>query len=140
MNDPLARRQEMKRTRMARTKARKAAARRPPTFRDPQIRCRVPGCPRRGGDPHHVVLKQHVEREHGDVWDPLNCLSICRDHHDRHHGSERWRIPTGCLRTENIIFAVMLLGVERAVEYLRWKYDDESAPDERIAQLELTDG
>ncbi len=110
--------------------------RRPTTFCDPQIRCRVPGCPRRGWDPHHVVLKQHVEREHGDLWDPLNALSVCRSHHDRHHGGERWKIPTECLRTENIVFAVLLLGTDRALHYLRSKYDD-SSRDPRIAGLEL---
>lgn len=109
--------------------------RRPATFCDTQIRCRVPGCSSRGWDPHHVVLKQHVSREHGDVWDPLNALSVCRSHHDRHHGAERWRIPTGCLRNENILFAVNLLGADRALFYLRHRYDD-SERDPRIAQLE----
>jgi hypothetical protein len=107
--------------------------RRPPSFKDPQMRCRVPGCPSRGRDPHHVVLMQHVEREHGDIWDPRNALSICRAHHEKHHGAERWKIPTLCLRDENIEFAAELLG-RRAAAYLRHRYD--AARDPRIRKLE----
>ncbi len=132
----------MNRTQMKRTgglkRSPKRKGRRPETFRDPQIRCRVPGCPRQHRDPHHVVLEQHVRREGGDIWDPLNALSVCRDHHDRHHGAESWKIPTSCLRTENIIFAVELLGTPRALDYLRWKYDD-STQDPRISQLEFVE-
>lgn len=113
----------------------KQKERRPPSFRDPQMRCRVPGCPSQGRDPHHVVLEQHVRREHGDPWDPRNALTICRIHHDRHHGAERWKIPTLCLRDENISFAAELLGTERAAHYLQQRYDD-TRHDPRISGLE----
>lgn len=106
----------------------------PPSFRDAQMNCRVPDCYVRARDPHHVVLKQHVEREHGDIWDPRNALSVCRVHHEKHHSGERWKIPTLCLRDENIEFAVELLGQARAAEYLRHRYD--AARDIRIRRLE----
>ncbi len=118
--------------------ATKVHDRRPPSFKDPQIRCRVPGCPSQGRDPHHVVKEQHVKREHGDHWDPRDALSVCRVHHDKHHGAERWQIPTLCLRDANIEFAAELLGRDRAVDYLRRHYDDTRA-DPRILRLELGD-
>lgn len=113
----------------------KSKERRPPSFNDPQMRCRVPGCPSRGQDPHHVVLDQHVRNEHGDRWDGRNALSICRLHHERHHGAESWKVPTLCLRDENIEFAVELLGRRRAVTYIRHRYDD-TRPDPRLLKLE----
>jgi hypothetical protein len=87
-------------------------------FHDPTVVCRRCG---RGGplQHHHVVYRQHVEREHGDRWHPDNALALCRDpcHYDAH----RHLVTLGDLRDENYAFAGALLG-PAAYDYLRRRY------------------
>lgn len=81
------------------------------------------GCGQVGSmDGHHVVLKSHVRKLGGDVWDLRNRLSVFHDHHmAHHHGGEQQRLRLAVLRPENLVFARELLG-ERAEEYLAKHY------------------
>lgn len=81
------------------------------------------GCGQVGAmDGHHVVLKSHVRKRGGDVWDLRNRLSVFHDHHmAHHHGSDAQKIPLSALRQENVEFARELLG-DRADDYLARHY------------------
>lgn len=88
-------------------------------------RCVVPGCPSEGKLVlHHVVYEQHVRREHGDVWDPGNALTLCPSCHSSHHRRGRV-LPISVLRIENVKFAAELLGGDRAQDYLCRYYRDD---------------
>lgn len=85
---------------------------------------------------HHVVYEQHVKKYGGDVNDHRNALGICTklrpgteyDNrcHQRQHAGVR-RLPTECLRDENIEFAFELMGMA-AYDYFNRYY---TGPDER---------
>lgn len=85
--------------------------------------CENPRCDGRGGvlALHHVVYKQHVEREGGDVWAPENALTLCERCHARHH-RRSLILRLADLRPANIQFAFALFGA-RAADYLRRYYD-----------------
>lgn len=111
-------------------------------FDSGQLVCQAPWCLNRKDHDHHVVYKQHVKKAGGDVNDPRNALGICtqmrpgtphRDTrcHPRHHSGVR-RLPTACLRNENIEFAFELLGL--AAESYFERYYDNSVPDPRISK------
>jgi hypothetical protein len=90
-------------------------------------RCRHPRC--RGGstvgNQHHVVYRQEVRREGGDVWDGRNALALCEGCHSSHHRRGDRVVPLTALRDENYDFARELLGGGRAYEYLRRRYAGE---------------
>lgn len=71
---------------------------------------------------HHVVYEQHVRREHGDVFDPRNGLTLCMTCHMRHHHAVDQRIHVDNLRDENIEFARELLGDAAELYFIRY-YD-----------------
>jgi hypothetical protein len=89
-------------------------------FRDEVAECRVVGCGGGVVHQHHVIFRQHVEREHGDRWDPGNALGLCLMHHSEAHGLRRLDVSN--LRDENYAFAAELFGVQRAYLYLRRYY------------------
>lgn len=95
--------------------------------------CRNPKCerPTAPWDPHHVVYEQHVKNEGGDIFDPWNCLRLCRRCHERHHDRNP-ALPLTILRQNNIDFAAVLLGAARAYEYLTRRY---SGSDDRVDRL-----
>jgi hypothetical protein len=70
---------------------------------------------------HHVVYRQHVEKEGGDVWDPRNAMTLCDDCHDAHHDRVAI-IPTSALPRSAVQFAVELMGQDRARIYLARYY------------------
>jgi hypothetical protein len=71
---------------------------------------------------HHVVYEQHVRREHGDIRDPANSLTLCVKCHVDHHSSAGVRLRISMLRGENLRFAFNLLG-PAALDYFRRYYD-----------------
>jgi hypothetical protein len=85
-------------------------------FRDEVAECRVVGCGGGVAHQHHVIFRQHVEREHGDRWHPGNALGLCVMHHGEAHGLRRLDVSN--LRDENYAFAAELFGVQRAYLYL----------------------
>lgn len=93
-------------------------------FVDEVRRCRAPGCSSRPDHQHHVVYRQHVRGEQGDVWAQENALALCASCHHSHHARGRV-LPVSALRDENVRWAVELLGGDRAVEYLRRYYLDD---------------
>lgn len=107
-------------------------------FDSGQFMCQAPWCTNKKDHDHHVVYKQHVKKLGGDVNDPRNALGVCTrlapgtDHdnrcHQRHHGAVR-RLPTECLRDENIEFAFDLMGLA-ADNYFDRYY---TGADERVA-------
>lgn len=70
---------------------------------------------------HHVIYKQVVRREHGDVDDPRNLVPICDrchvDHHDREDPLELTDLPDSVYE-----FAAELLGPGKAFNALRRAY------------------
>lgn len=77
---------------------------------------------------HHVVYKQHVRDNGGDINDPDNALGCCYDCHAGHHQpglDDDKRLKLTELRDENYQFATSLLGSGRAYEYLRRRYAGE---------------
>lgn len=93
---------------------------------------------RTGGklDPHHVLEKQFVRKEGGDVSDPRNRLMLCRLCHAGQTSRLR-KVPLTKLRDENISFASRLLGPARAAAYLCRAYAGE---DPRVDKLALRAG
>jgi hypothetical protein len=84
--------------------------------------CRYPGCMTPFAiDQHHVVYRQEVRREGGDIWDGRNALALCDSCHSRHHARSAV-FPIAALRDENFEFARELLGGPKAYEYLRRRY------------------
>lgn len=81
---------------------------------------------------HHIVYRQHVEREGGDAWDLRNALTICSVCHASHHAHGRLLIPLLALPDAAYGFAVDLLGAEAAFMYLRRRYGGE---DPRLGAL-----
>lgn len=71
---------------------------------------------------HHVVYRQHVKREQGDVWDPCNSLTVCAECHASHHSGGAGRVLLSSLRDENYVFAAELFGAPAAFEWLRRRY------------------
>ena len=74
---------------------------------------------------HHIVTRNHVEREGGDVWDFRNALPVgrpvlCSCHADHH--SAKQRIPIYLIPECAHDFAVELLGEDRAAAYWRRYY------------------
>lgn len=107
-------------------------------FDSGQFLCQAPWCHNSKDHDHHVVYKQHVKRAGGDINDPRNALGICSHIrpepnnnlcHGRHHNAVR-RLPTVCLRDENIEFAFDLLGL--AADPYFDRYYDNSECDPRI--------
>lgn len=85
-------------------------------------------------DLHHVVYQQRVRAEHGDLHDPRNSLTLCRRCHEAHHQrSQPLRLKV--LRNENYDFAVELLGVGAAFNYLSRRYAADGDP-----RLEMLSG
>lgn len=76
---------------------------------------------------HHVVYEQHVKDKGGSPKDPRNALALCLDCHFAHHKALP-RIPTECLRDENIEFAFELLGLAAPYYFERYY----TGTDERI--------
>lgn len=97
-------------------------------FKDDIECCRACGC--RAAHTHHVIYRQHIERLKGDRWHPDDALALCVACHGQAHAH---RLPLSALRTENLAFAVDLLGAY-AVDYLRRYYHDDGDP--RITALE----
>jgi hypothetical protein len=67
---------------------------------------------------HHLVLKQHIKKEGGDVWDFRNALPVgvaCFCHADHHAAMHR--IPRALVPESAIAFAEELFGAERAELY-----------------------
>jgi len=71
---------------------------------------------------HHVVTRQAIRREHGDIWDPRDCLVIGEDCCHVPHHQRRKVIPLACLRDENFEFARELFGGPAAHVYLSRNY------------------
>ena len=92
-------------------------------FVDTHKGCRNPECRGTGNrhHQHHAVYRQQVRRHGGDEWDPRNALLLCDSCHLRHH-NRCPALPATVLRSENIAFAVELLGAPAAYEYLRRRY------------------
>lgn len=97
--------------------------------------CAAPGCSRRGPrkgldfEAHHVIYEQHLRSRRLPIYNAMNALRLCPDCHDKHHGPN-WKLPTGSLTDENVLYAFVVLGTA-AVDYLRRYYDD-SAEDPRL--------
>jgi hypothetical protein len=94
--------------------------------------CAAPGCTTPYGaiQPlflHHLVYRQHVRREGGDIWDPRNALTICNRCHASHH--QRGRVlPVAMVPEAARAFAVELFGEARAADYFARRYAPEEAP------------
>jgi|SRR3982750_2219337 hypothetical protein len=89
---------------------------------------------------HHVLYEQMLERKFGlsgnALFDPRNALRICTDNcHTRHHWKIR-PIKTAELVDDNISYAFEVMGLYGA-DWLRQYYDD-TTPDKRIRELELS--
>lgn len=85
--------------------------------------CARPGCRSTefaGG--HHVIYQQELTRIGREdlLWDKRNALRVCLQCHHNHHGIHS--LPLTALTDANYEFAFEVLG-ERAVDYLRAKYD-----------------
>jgi 5-methylcytosine-specific restriction endonuclease McrA len=69
---------------------------------------------------HHVVTRNHVEREGGDVWDSRNAMCLCSGGpsscHESHHSRQR-PIPLSAVPDAASEFADELLGRDRADAY-----------------------
>jgi hypothetical protein len=70
---------------------------------------------------HHVVLQQHVRALGADPWDLRNSILIgsgfaCSCHRSHHVACRR--LPLDKVPDAAIVFAVLLLGEERAQDYL----------------------
>lgn len=76
---------------------------------------------------HHVIYEQHVKDRGGSTKDSRNALALCMDCHFAHHKASK-RIPTECLREENIEFAFELLGLAAPYYFERYY----TGTDERI--------
>lgn len=70
---------------------------------------------------HHVIFLQHVRVEHGQPWDPDNRMDLCPGCHAGFHAGSV-RIPISRLPARSLVFAVALLGGERAHDYLGRRY------------------
>lgn len=81
--------------------------------------CGVPAVHR-----HHVVYRQEIQREGGDVRDPRVLVPVAERCHARHHSQMR---PLQLARLPDRVFdfARELLGAGRAYEYLRRRYAGE---------------
>lgn len=93
-------------------------------FKSGQDRCVHPACEypaARAHHEHHVVYRQHVRREGGDIYDPRNALRLCVSCHSSHHRRGSKIVPLAALRDENYEFAFELLGAA-AFDYLRRRY------------------
>lgn len=44
-------------------------------------RCRIPNCHERATELHHIIGR----RAKATRWDPRNCVSLCKGHHDLRH-------------------------------------------------------
>jgi hypothetical protein len=95
--------------------------------------CAVTGS-RGSWDPHHVVYGKHLERLGAPYYHPSNALRVTIETHANHHNCSR-KIRTIELRACNIDYALELMGVERAVAYLRRYYDDATSPHPRLEAL-----
>jgi hypothetical protein len=84
--------------------------------------CATPRGGVRGLYLHHIVYRQKVVREGGDVWDGRNALTICGSCHGKHHTRSRV-LPLSVLPSSAFAFAVELLGAGAAYNYLRRRYD-----------------
>jgi hypothetical protein len=76
---------------------------------------------------HHVVYEQHVRRAGGDPWDLRNSMDVgalCTCHLN-HHSATR-RILRRRLPSDALGFADELLGPERAADYIKRYYGEES--------------
>lgn len=108
-------------------------------FQSGQSSCQHPKC--KGGahtlHQHHVVYKQHVRAEGGDIWDGRNAIALCNSCHTSHHQRGR-PLPVSAFRPENLEFAVELLGVDRAAAYIerRYRIDDTQGVEAWVARLE----
>lgn len=87
---------------------------------------RCEGCGRRGPlVRHHVVEEQDVRRYGGDPWDLRNAMELgryCRCHADHHAPNGRGKLPLARVPRAAVEFAVLLVGEDRAVNYLRRHY------------------
>lgn len=92
-------------------------------FLSGQSSCQHPSCDgvERSLHQHHVVYRQHVKREGGDIWDPRNAIALCVRCHMTHHRRSN-PLPIAALRRENIEFAEELFGKDAAGEYLLRRY------------------
>jgi hypothetical protein len=82
---------------------------------------------------HHVVYAQEVRRRGGDAFDPRDSLTLCLPCHTRHHRLlKEQTVDLKVLRDVNYEFAVELMGLGPAYEYLRRRY---CGTDERLDAL-----
>lgn len=98
--------------------------------------CQHPDCKNPGTwkwQAHHVVQVTHIKpysEEPQVLYDPRNALRLCNDisgsncHGNHHNGGDK-RVPLSALRDENYDYAVELLGVGPAYDYLRRYYRGE---------------
>lgn len=86
----------------------------------------------RGITLHHVVYRQHVAKEGGDIWDPRNAMPLCDSDHLSHHRRGRI-IAVDLLPDTALVFAAELFGGPRAVDYFRRYY---AGDDRRLNELE----
>jgi 5-methylcytosine-specific restriction endonuclease McrA len=73
---------------------------------------------------HHVVTRNHVEREGGDAWDTRNAIPLCSGPsgcHAAHHNRTR-PIPLSVVPAETLEFANELLGAGPAGAYFERYY------------------
>jgi 5-methylcytosine-specific restriction endonuclease McrA len=94
------------------------------------VKGRCEGCGRRGRlVRHHVVYEQHVRAERGDPWELSNAmlLGVFCDCHRKHHesGPARRPLPLAKVPDAALVFAVDLMGEDRAAEYFRRYYGGE---------------
>lgn len=97
-------------------------------------RCQNPYCEGGLGERlalHHIIYRQTVAREGGDLWDPRNALTLCASCHARHHRASA-KIPLRVLPDSVFEFAGEVMGRGAAFEYLTRRYE---GSDRRLAEL-----
>jgi 5-methylcytosine-specific restriction endonuclease McrA len=70
---------------------------------------------------HHVLHRQAVAREGGDIWAPANAMALCDADHDAHHNRQR-PIPYSAVPPDAWDFANELLGRDGAEAYFARYY------------------
>lgn len=88
-----------------------------------QRKCQHPGCTGHRGRLalHHIVYRQHIVLDGGDLWDPRNAMTLCTGCHTSHHNRGNV-IPLAAVPSAAVEFATELMGADRADEYLRRRY------------------
>jgi hypothetical protein len=74
---------------------------------------------------HHVVREQDVRREGGDPWDQDNAMDLgryCACHGNHHAPNGRHKLPLAKVPSSAVVFAVRLMGEDRADTYLQRHY------------------